>query len=183
MNLVIFTLAVIVGLMLAEARVSRRHEAGLRAIGAIEPSGDVYPLMAILYPLAFLVMGLEGAWRAASADADALSRTASAAPSWYAAGLLMFVAAKALKYWAIGSLGERWSFRVFVVPGAPLVTDGPYRYVSHPNYLGVVGELVGTAMMMEAWVSGPVMLAAFGAVLWARIRFETRVLASLVRRT
>ena len=68
---------------------------------------------------------------------------------------------------------------MLVLPGAPLVTSGPYQYVAHPNYIGVIGELAGTAMMMGARVSGPVMLALFGAVLWARIRFETRVLRSL----
>ena len=58
-------------------------------------------------------------------------------------GLVVFVVAKALKLWAIRSLGERWTFRVFVLPGSRLVTDGPYRWVRHPNYIAVVGELVG----------------------------------------
>jgi methyltransferase len=167
MKLLAFTWAVILGLLIAEARLSRRHEVGLAARGAIAPPGDVYRWMAVLYPLSFVLMGAEGAWRA------------SVVPSWFAAGVLLFAASKALKYWAIRSLGDRWSFRVYVVPGAPLVTTGPYRYVAHPNYLAVAGELVGAAMMMNARVSGPVMVAVFGAVLWARIRFENRILASM----
>jgi len=169
---VIVSTSVIAGLMLAEAQVSWRHEAALRARGAIAPPGDVYRLMAILYPAAFVLMAVEGVWRASE------PRTPGA-PSWLAAGILLFVASKGLKYWAIRSLGERWSFRVFIVPGLPLVTDGPYKYVGHPNYIGVVGELVGAAMMDRARVLGPIMIVAFGAVLWARIRFESRVLAAV----
>jgi isoprenylcysteine carboxyl methyltransferase (ICMT) family protein YpbQ len=53
-----------------------------------------------------------------------------------------------------------------------LVSTGPYRYVAHPNYIGVIGELAGTAMMMEAVIAGPIGLAVFGFVLWKRIRCE-----------
>jgi methyltransferase len=89
---------------------------------------------------------------------------------------VLFAASKALKYWAIRTLGDRWSFRVLILPGVPLVTAGPYRYVRHPNYIAVVGELVGTAMMVGARVTGPMMIALFGIALWARIRFEERAL-------
>jgi methyltransferase len=167
-----FILALIMGLMLAETRVSHAHERRLRDRGAVMPEGDVYRALAILYPAAFLLMGLEGIWRAR----DVSAATTLEGPSWFASGLLMFVASKALKYWAIASLGDRWTFRVLVLPGAPLVTTGPYRYVAHPNYIAVVGELAGTAMMMGARVTGPVMTAFFGIALVARIRFENRVL-------
>jgi len=171
----IFALAVIVGFMLAETRVSRDNARRLRAAGAIEPPGDVYLALAVLYPAAFLLMGLEGIWRAV----EEATSPRVAGPSWAASGVLLFAASKALKYWAIRALGPRWSFRVLVLPGEPLVGDGPYRYVAHPNYIAVVGELVGTAMMMEARVLGPIMTIASGLALWTRIRFETRVLAPL----
>ena len=173
MNFVAFVIALICGLMLAEQRLSRRNEVALRAAGAIEPPGDVFPAMAILYPAAFLVMGVEGIVRASAA-------APATGPSWAASGVLLFVASKALKYWAIGTLGPRWSFRVLVEPGKPLVTAGPYRYVAHPNYVGVVGELVSTAMMVGAVISGPVMTGLFGVVLAMRIRFESRVLHAAV---
>ncbi len=64
MNMVAFAIALVYGFMLAEQRVSNHHERWLRARGAIERAGDVYRAMAWLYPLAFLAMGLEGAWRA-----------------------------------------------------------------------------------------------------------------------
>jgi methyltransferase len=117
-------------------------------------------------------MGVEGALRAKFEVPEA----AGLGPGAVLSGVLLFVASKALKYWAIGALGPRWTFRVLVLPGVPLVGTGPYRYVAHPNYVAVVGELLGTAMMMKAWISGPLALVVFGALLVIRIRFETRVL-------
>jgi methyltransferase len=163
MILQLFALSVIAGMMLAELRLSRRNEAELRGRGALEAPGDPYAAMAVAYPAAFLLMGAEGLMR-------------GVAPGAFVAGVLLFAAAKVIKYWAIGSLGSRWSFRVLVLPAMPLVTDGPYRYIAHPNYVGVVGELAGTAMMMQAWVTGPIAIAGFGAVLWRRVRVETRAL-------
>lgn len=164
-----------IGLLLAEARVSRAHERTLVARGAIAPPGDVYRAMAIVYPAAFLAMIAEGVWRA-SQTADAV--TGAGAPAWAVSGALLFIASKALKYWAIGALGDRWTFKVLVEPGRPLVTSGPYQYIRHPNYVAVVGELGGAAMMVGAVVSGPIGVLVFGLLLLLRIRFEDRVLAS-----
>ena len=165
-----FVTAVIVGLLLAELRVSRRHERLLRSAGAIEPPGDVYRALSVAYPAAFLVMAAEGAWRAAAGPATA------GGPSWAASGVVLFVASKALKYWAIRSLGERWTFRVLVQPGRPLVATGPYALIAHPNYVAVIGELVATAMMVGAPVTGPLSIAVFGLVLRRRVQFESGVL-------
>ena len=173
MTTVAFLLSIVIGLLLAETRVSREHERRLRARGAFLPDGDVYRPLALLYPTAFLAMGLEGMWRAAQHLTTPLGE---AGPSWTASGVVLFAASKALKYWAIGALRERWTFRVYIEPDLPLVTTGPYRYIAHPNYVAVVGELVGAAMMFGALVTGPIMFVLFGAALWARVRFETRVL-------
>lgn len=150
--------------MLLEARLSRRNERALRAAGAIEPPGDVYAAMQVAYPAGFLAMILEGAVRA-----PRLGRV-------FVAGLVVFVAAKALKYWAIGALGPRWSFRVLILRHEPLVTHGPYRWMRHPNYVGVAGELAGAALMAHAVVAGPLAMVIFGGLLLARIRVEERAL-------
>lgn len=173
MNMVAFAVALVYGFMLAEQRVSAANERLLRAQGAIEPTGDVYRAMAWLYPLAFLAMGIEGAWRASGRA----NEPAATGPAWAASGVLLFVASKALKYWAIRSLGSRWTFRVLVLPNAPLVTTGPYRHIRHPNYVAVVGEFISAAMMVGAPVTGLLMLTAFGVALRARIRVEERALA------
>ena len=153
--------------MIAEARRSRRHERILRARGAIEPSGDVYRVMQVAYPACFVAMAGEAVVREVP-----LGRS-------FVAGAIVFAAGKALKYWAIATLGDRWTFRVLVLPGQPLVTGGPYRLLRHPNYLGVAGELVGAALMAYAPVSGAASVVVFGTLLLARIRVEERALGGL----
>jgi len=92
------------------------------------------------------------------------------------AGALVFVAAKALKWWAILSLGRFWTFRVIVVPGATLVAAGPYRFFRHPNYIGVMGELAGVALMTGALLSGVGGIATFGGLVLKSISLEERAL-------
>jgi methyltransferase len=91
-------------------------------------------------------------------------------------GLAVFLCGKALKAWAIAALGERWTYKVLVVPGAPLVTGGPYRYLRHPNYHGVLGELVGMALIAGAVLTGPSGTLFFGWLLLRRIGAEERAL-------
>ena len=62
-------------------------------------------------------------------------------------------------------------------PGAPLVTAGPYRWLRHPNYVAVVGELVGVALMSGAQFAGPLGTAFFFALVLKRIRVEERALS------
>jgi methyltransferase len=151
-------------MMLVELRLSLANERRLRAAGAFEPPDDVYPLMRIAYPLAFVLMGIEGALHVTISVERVL---------W---GLVILGAAKALKFWAIAALGSRWSYRVLVTPGAPLVTSGPYRWIRHPNYVGVVGELAGIAITLGAAVTGTLSLLGFGWILARRIRVEERAL-------
>ncbi|HVL69932.1 MAG TPA: isoprenylcysteine carboxylmethyltransferase family protein [Vicinamibacterales bacterium] len=164
MNLLIVYATVVFVPMLLEALLSRRNEQALRSRGAIEPPGDVYRLMLIAYPAAFLLMLLEGGYRDPHIDVVVT------------AGFTIFVAAKLLKYWAVTTLGERWTYRVLVLPDVPLVASGPYRLLRHPNYLAVVGELVGAALLVHAFVTGPVAVLGFGALMLARIRVEERAL-------
>jgi methyltransferase len=151
-------------MMLAESLVSRSHERTLREQGAVEPPGDVYATMRWAYPGAFLAMAAEGV-------------LVGPPPARIAViGVLVMVVAKALKWWAMTSLGVRWTFRVLIVPGAPLVTHGPYAIWRHPNYVAVVGELLAMALMTGARVSGPLSTVLFGWLMWRRIQVEDRAL-------
>src|SRR5262249_52440788 len=127
--------------MLVELQLSWFNKRALRAKGAVEPSDDVIGLMRVAYPLAFVLMGVEGAMHAS------LSR------DLVLAGLLLLGWSKALKFWAIASLGGRWSYRVLVLPGAPLVATGPYRTMRHPNYIAVIGEILSVALALAAPVT------------------------------
>ena len=150
--------------MLLEARRSAQNERTLRARGAVEPAGDVYRTMQVAYPACFLAVVLEAWVRGSPVGAIAV------------AGGVLFAAAKALKYWAIATLGERWTFRVLVPPGSTRTIAGPYRLMRHPNYVAVVGELVGFAMLGQAPIAGAIAIAGFGALLRARMRVEERAL-------
>jgi len=150
--------------MLAELMRSRANEAALRRQGAVEPSGDVYLAMAWAYPLIFVAITVEGVLRHRPPMPIAI------------AGLAVFLAAKALKYWAIAVLGSRWTFRVLVPARSTLVTVGPYAYIRHPNYVAVLGEIVGFALFAGAVWTGAASFVLFGLLIRARIRVEERAL-------
>lgn len=162
--IVLAVVSIVFALMLIEGWHSRRNERGLRARGAVEPERDVYTLMRVAYPGAFVAMAVEGWWREPRLGA------------FFWTGAAMFAAGKVLKYWAIATLGDLWTFRVLVLPRHPRVRRGPYRFVRHPNYVGVVGELLGVALMVQAPVTGAVALAGFAWVLARRTAVEGRAL-------
>ena len=152
--------------MLLEAAISARHDRELRSRGALEPQDDVFRAMQLGYPAAFLVMVLEAWWRQPHFDRV------------FAAGLAVFAAAKLLKYWAIATLGVRWTFRVLVPPDSEPVRSGPYRFHPHPNYIAVAGELVGAALMAHSIVAGPAATIGFLLLIRRRIAVEERMLGS-----
>lgn len=90
---------------------------------------------------------------------------------------VVFLAAMALRFWTLKTLGRRWSTRVIVVPGAQLVTTGPFRWLRHPNYLAVALEMLTIPLIHGAWLTATVFSALNAAVLWVRIRTEERALA------
>lgn len=160
----IVSLTLVLLMMLGELWRSRRNERILRSRGAIEPMDAVFATMRLAYPGVFVAMALEGALFGPEPGLTTV------------AGALVFFVSKALKFWAIASLGWRWSYRVLVVPGAPLVTSGPYALMRHPNYVGVVGELIGMALLVGARVTGPLGVLYFGWLLRRRVQAEERAL-------
>jgi methyltransferase len=161
---VALVIAAVYLLMLVELQVAVVNDRALRARGAVEPPDDVFPLMRIAYPGVFLLIGLE-ALRHAWLYRDVVLL-----------GLLLFGWAKALKFWVIQTLGYRWSFRVLVVPGLPLVTSGPYRWLRHPNYVAVLCEIVAIAVALSAPIAGVIAVLGFGWLIRKRIVVEERAL-------
>jgi len=142
-----------------ELRLSRGHEITLRARGAYERGAGHYPLIVVLHG-AWLYFTLGEGW-----------------PLWAA----LFLGGQALRYWAILSLGERWTTRVMVLPGAPLIRSGPYKFLPHPNYLAVVLEIFAAPLMFGAWISASVFTLLNAGVLLVRIRAEERALGEVSR--
>jgi len=150
--------------MLLETARSAANERRLRAAGAVEPADDVIRIMQLAYPACFVAMIVEAWWRGSS-----WSHAATA-------GAIVFACAKALKYWAIATLGERWTFRVLVPPGSSRIVRGPYTVLRHPNYVAVAGELAGFALLAGAPVTGALATVGFGALMLLRIKVEERAL-------
>lgn len=150
--------------LMGEAWLSARHERRLRAQGAVEPPGDVYAWLRIAYAGGFLAMAAEG-W----------GRGTAGGRTWLV-GLAGLALAKALKYAAIAALGERWSFRILVLPGRRLVTSGPYRWLDHPNYVAVAGEMVAAACLFAAPIAGLLATTAVIVLLRRRIVVENAAL-------
>jgi methyltransferase len=146
----------------AELVYARRNVARLRAEGAIELGADHYPFMICLH----------GAWLAALW----LSVPAAApiAWPWFVLYLLLVVA----RIWVMASLGRYWTTRILHVPGAPLVRRGPYRFIRHPNYAVVAGEIAVLPLVFGAWQIALVFSILNAAMLAWRIRAENAGLAT-----
>ena len=113
---------------------------------------------------------------ACAAEVVLLQRPFVPALGWPMLGLAL--AAQALRYWAIATLGPRWNMRVIVVPGAPPVDRGPYRWLRHPNYVAVAIEGLALPLVHGAWLTALVFSVANAWLLAVRIRCEERALAT-----
>ena len=170
MSQALFTaLVVAVGLeRVAELVVSRRNAAWSAARGGVESGRGHFPAMVVLHT-ALLVGAVVEVW---VADRPFLPWL-----GWPC--LALAVASQGLRWWCITTLGPRWNTRVIVVPGLPLVTSGPYRWLSHPNYVAVVVEGVALPLVHTAWVTAVVFTIANAVLLRVRLRAETEALQSL----
>jgi methyltransferase len=153
---------------LAELVVSNRNAAWSLERGGRETGQGHYPFMVVLHS-ALLVGALVEAW--------VRRPDVPAALAWTMLALLL--ASQALRWWCITTLGRRWNTRVIVVPGMEPVRRGPYRLLSHPNYVAVVVEGLALPLLHAAWVTALVFTVANAALLTVRIRTENAALATL----
>lgn len=145
---------------LAELWLAHRNTAALLAKGGQEVAAAHYPVIVLLHAL-----WLAGLWAFASSQPVSLP--------W----LGVFLVLQLLRGWVLLTLGDRWTTRIIVLPGAPLVASGPYRYVSHPNYLVVVAEIAVLPLCLGLPWFAALFSAANAAVLAIRIRAENTALA------
>ena len=147
---------------LLEMRLAERHSRKLLAEGDVEHGREHYPIIVALHAAWLLAL-----W-------------------WWAPGrtisiplLVLFAVLQIGRVWVIRSLGDRWTTRIIVKPGAPLVRRGPYRFVNHPNYLIVAAEIAVLPLVFGLWQLAVLFSALNAIVLTVRIRAENRALASL----
>ena len=88
-----------------------------------------------------------------------------------------FAILQLLRLWIVATLGRYWTTRIITVPDAPLVRRGPYRYLRHPNYVVVIGEIALLPLAFGAWQIALIFSLLNLALLWHRIRVEDAALA------
>lgn len=150
--------ALTAGERLAELVVSARHARWSFARGGVETGRGHFPAMVALHT---------GLLVACVVEVLVADRPFVPWLGWPA--LVLVVASQALRWWCIATLGPRWNTRVIVVPGLPLVTGGPYRWLRHPNYVAVVIEGLALPLVHTAWVTA-VGFTVLDAVLLLRFR-------------
>lgn len=159
-------LAYVVIQRLVELWIANRNTTRLQDAGAVEVASEHYPLIVALHAtwlLGLLVL----AW----------GRPINL---WL---LGLFALVQGARFWTLATLGPRWTTRIIVVPGETLVTTGPFRFVSHPNYLVVIAEILLLPLVFNLPVYAAIFSAANAAVLTVRIAAEERALAPSRRPT
>ena len=145
----------------AEMAYARRNTARLLASGGREVGAGHYPLFVLLHGSWLVVLFV-----AVPHDAPI---------SWWLIGV--FCMLQAGRLWVLATLGRYWTTRIITVPDAPLVTNGPFRFVRHPNYLIVTGEIAVLPLAFGALWIALGFSALNGALLAYRIRIEEATIA------
>ena len=144
----------------AELGFAATNTRRLRARGAVECDARGYPWFVVLH----------AAWLASLA----LLVPANTAPSWPLLGI--YAVLQLGRLWVIATLGRRWTTRIIVLPGAPPVKTGPYRYLRHPNYAVVAAEIAILPLAFGATAIALVFSAANAVLTARRIVIENRAL-------
>ena len=158
-NIVILALVTLERLF--ELALARRNTARLLSQGAREHSPGHYPLIVGVHVLWLAALW----WLARSRPVDGF---------W----LALFVLVELARAWVLVTLGPRWTTRIIVLPNAPLVRGGPYRFLNHPNYWVVVAEIAILPLVFGLWQVALVFTVVNAAVLAVRIRAENGALSA-----
>ncbi len=146
----------------SELLIARRNTRRLLAQGAVEVAPGHYPLIVLMH-----AAWLAGLW--------ILAWNRSLDLRW----LALFCLLEAARLWVLASLGARWTTRIIILPGAPLIRRGPYRFLSHPNYLIVAGEIAVLPLAFNLPLYAIVFTVLNAAILTVRIRAESTALAKM----
>jgi len=145
---------------LGELVLAERNTSRLCARGAHEVGRSHYPF----------VVAVHAAWLAAL-------WLLGPGPAIHVVPLLVYIALQLARIWVIATLGDRWTTRIIVLPGEPLVRRGPYRWLDHPNYLIVVAEIAVLPLVFGLPIVAAVFSVLNAIVLWVRIREENQALS------
>src|SRR5450432_528927 len=159
-------LLVVVGaLRLVELRISRAHQRLLVARGAAKVSEPRFRWMVVLHTAVLVGAALEVIF---------LKRPFI--PGLAASMFVIFLAANAVRWWVILTLGEHWNVQVMDSTELGVVATGPFRFVRHPNYAAVFIEMIALPLIHTAWITALAGAVAHMVVLKQRLATEERVL-------
>jgi methyltransferase len=142
-----------------ELLLSRAHTEALMARGAVEIAPGHYPLMVAVHTAWLISLWAFGY----DQPIDIVA-------------LVIYLALQVLRVWVMATLGARWTTRIIVLPNAPLVTSGPYRYLRHPNYAVVAGEIAILPLTLQLPAVAVIFTLLNAGVLLIRIRAENQAL-------
>ncbi|WP_407149533.1 isoprenylcysteine carboxyl methyltransferase family protein [Bradyrhizobium sp. ORS 86] len=164
MSVASIILALVTLQRLGELMLSRYNTRRLLACGAVEVGASHYPLIVSLHTAWLLALWVWG-------------RDQDVNPAALAAYLVL----QGLRLWTLITLGPRWTTRIIVLPGKPLVAAGPYRFCSHPNYAVVISEIALLPLALGLPLTALSFTILNLAVLALRIRVEGRALSTFGR--
>jgi methyltransferase len=144
-----------------ELVISRHNTRKLMAQGAVEVSPGHYPWIVAVHAAWLISLWVFG--RAQPVNI---------------VGLVPYLMLQGLRFWVLWTLGSRWTTRIIVLSGEPLVSAGPYRFLSHPNYAVVAGEIIVLPLALELPLLAAIFTALNAAVLAIRLRAENRALTT-----
>ncbi len=159
MSLAEIILALVTLQRAGELVLARHNTRKLLAHGAVELAPGHYPLIVAVHAAWLVVLWVFRHDQPVNVFAFAI-----------------YLVLQILRGWVLYTLGPRWTTRIIVLPGAPLVTSGPYRFLSHPNYAIVVGEVAMLPLALHLLLVALIFTILNAAVLAIRIRAESRAL-------
>jgi methyltransferase len=145
---------------IGELVLAQYNTKNLKARGAIEVGVSHYPLIVAVHTAWLITLWIIGRYQPVNLPA-----------------LAVFVALQGLRVWIIATLGSRWTTRIIVLLGEPLITSGPYRYLAHPNYAVVAAEIATLPLALYLPMTALVFTLLNAVVLFIRVRAESRVLS------
>ena len=159
MTLAEFILGLVTAQRAGELVLSHYNTRRLLARGAVEVAARHYPLMVAVHAGWLIALWVFGHDRPIDI-----------------AALMFYLLLQGLRLWVMQTLGPRWTTRIIVLPGQPLVKAGPYRYLAHPNYAVVAGEIAVLPLALDLPWLAALFTMLNAAVLAIRIRAENRAL-------
>lgn len=153
-------IAVIVMQRLIEVRIAKQNERWMKAQGGVEVGKDHYPWMVALHIAFFISLIIE----------VTITSVSLRLVSIISFGIVLI--AQAIRIWALSSLGRYWNTKIIVLPEAPVVEKGPYRFLRHPNYTVVILEIAFIPLMFQAYWTAIVFSILNAWMLSVRIKVE-----------